>query len=499
MQVVAYTFVMDKQKPAIAATLVDPRRPLAAEAPQPEAIEIGARYEILRELGSGGMGRVFQVRDRETGEALALKVLRAEVAAQPSMAERFKNELRLARRITHKNVCRIYDFNRVGSVAYISMEYVDGETLRALLDRGGALPPARVVTLARQVCAGLAEAHAQGVIHRDLKPENIMITGTGAAKLMDFGIARSLQANTTSTQTLIGTPSYMAPEQVQGRAIDARSDIYALGLILYECLTGRRAFAGATPVEVALKQLQERPPAPHRLRSDVPRALEAAVMRCLEKDPAKRYASVDQLVKALAVKDGASISPAPRRRWPRAVAAVVLVLGGVIWKHRHEQAPQASASPPPGVVAPQAPLPRRTEVPPTEAPSDASPMVQQADAPSIPNGDRESARTAFQKLREAAEAGDADAQLRLAQALFKGPDAIRNESQARIWLTRAAEQGNADAAFALGMMYEHGRGGERDIRSAISWYERAAAAGHAGAQRSLAGLTERPIRRARVR
>jgi serine/threonine protein kinase len=490
---------MDKPKPVIAATLVEPRQPLADEVPQPDTAEIGARYEILRELGSGGMGRVLQARDRETGEVLALKVLRAELGAQPSMAERFKNELRLARRITHRNVCRIYDFNRIGSVAYITMEYVDGETLRALLDRGGALSPSRVVTLARQICAGLAEAHAQGVIHRDLKPENIMITATGAAKLMDFGIARSAHADTTATQTLIGTPSYMAPEQVQGRAVDRRCDIYALGLILYECLTGKRAFAGTTPVEVALKQLQERPTAPQRLRPGVPRALEATVMRCLEKDPAKRYASVDQVMKALAVSDSASAPYAPRRRWPWVVAAALLLLGVVVSKHRHERAPRASLAVVPAVAAPQAPAPRRTEVAPTDGPTEAPLAVRRTQEPNIPKRERESARAAFQKLREAAEAGDANAQLRLAQALIVGPETIRDEPQARTWFTRAAEQGNADAAFALGMMYEHGRGGARDVRSAISWYERAAAAGHAGARRSLARLTERPIRRARVR
>jgi serine/threonine protein kinase len=147
---------MDKSHLPIAPTIVDPNRPGVTTVPPFDTSPLGSRYEVLRELGCGGMGRVYQARDRETNEVLALKVLRPEVAAEPSMAERFKNELRLARRITHKNVCRIYDFNRVEPLAYISMEYVDGETLRAQLDRAGALPPSRVVSLARQICAGLA-------------------------------------------------------------------------------------------------------------------------------------------------------------------------------------------------------------------------------------------------------------------------------------------------------------------------------------------------------
>jgi serine/threonine protein kinase len=488
---------MDKPKRPIAPTLVDAHPHERPGTPDPNVALLGERYEMLGELGSGGMGRVYRAHDRETGEVVALKALRPEIAAEPSMADRFKNELRLARRITHKNVCRIYDFNRAGSVAYISMEYVDGETLRARLDRGGALPPSRVASLARQICAGLSEAHAQGVIHRDLKPENVMLTATGSVKLMDFGIARSLDANTTTTQTLIGTPSYMSPEQVQGRRIDARADIYALGLILYECLTGRRAFAGATPIDVALRQLQERPAPPHRLRADVPRALETVVMRCLEKDPSKRYASADQVANALAgVRDGVPTLQAPRRRWPWVIAAAVFAFGIFVWKHRHDPTARASLSTAPAVVTSPAPMPQRTEVPPRSAP-DTAPRVD--DAPAVANGERDPDRTGFQKLRKAADAGDAEAQLRLARLFLQGPEAIRDESQARTWLTRAAEQGNAEAAFTLGRLYERGRGGERDVHAAVSWYERAAAAGNIGARRSLARLTERPFRRARRR
>ena len=489
---------MDKSQQPIAPTIIDPHRPAATAEPSSDAAPLGGRYEILRELGAGGMGRVYQARDRETSEVLALKVLRPEVAAEPSMAERFKNELRLARRITHKNVCRIYDFNRIDTLAYISMEYVDGETLRALIDRSGRLPPSRVTSLTRQICAGLAEAHAQGVIHRDLKPENIMLAANGSVKLMDFGIARSIAASATTTQTLIGTPAYMAPEQVQGRPVDARADIYALGLILYECLTGRRAFAGTTPVEVALKQLQQRPPAPRQLRPEVPRALEAVVLRCLEKDPTRRFASAEAVAAALiGASDTSSITTMPRRRWPWAVALVVLLVIGGGWMKRHRAALRSISEESSAVAIIPTPGPRINREPTPALPA-RKPAAIVDSGPGVSNVEHESPRVAYQKLREAAEAGDADAQFRLAQMLFNGPEALRDESKALEWLTRAAEQGNADAQFALGMMYERGRGVARDLRAARSWFERAAASGHEGAQRSLSRQSERPAGRLRA-
>ncbi|MDH5513045.1 MAG: serine/threonine protein kinase, partial [Gammaproteobacteria bacterium] len=231
---------------------------------QDVAEALASRYDILDTLGDGGMGMVYRVRDRETSEMLALKLLRPEIARDPAMMERFKNEIRLAHLITHKNVCRIYDFNRVGDLAYFTMEFVDGESLRTCLKRAGKLSPERTIDLARQITAGLTEAHAQGVVHRDLKPENVMLGRDGLVKLLDFGIARALGSDTSTARTIMGTPEYMAPEQSQGKPVDQRVDLYALGLILYECLTGRRAFSGATPVEVALKQLKEKPTAPRK-------------------------------------------------------------------------------------------------------------------------------------------------------------------------------------------------------------------------------------------
>ena len=179
---------------------------------------LGQRYEILGEAGHGSMGNVYKARDRETGETVALKLLKPEIASDQAMMDRFKNELLFARKITHKNVCRVYEFNRIGGIAYTSMEFVEGESLRSVLNRFGGLPQRKATEIALQICSGLKEAHAQGIVHRDLKPENVMIDAQGNVKIMDFGIARSMEAGTRLTGSMVGTPAYMAPEQVRGKA-----------------------------------------------------------------------------------------------------------------------------------------------------------------------------------------------------------------------------------------------------------------------------------------
>lgn len=286
-------------------------QPSAAKQPAPPVGQQGGgafppalteRYEILGEIGRGGMGIVCKARDRETGELVALKVLKPGIAEDASFMERFKRELRLARKITHKNVCRVHEFNRVGDTACISMEFVDGESLRAVLKRFGGMPLRKGIEIAGQICAGLREAHSQGVVHRDLKPENVMLDRAGQVKIMDFGIARSGEAGLTQAGAVLGTPGYMAPEQVEGKPVDQRADIYALGCILYEMLTGAVAFAGDTPVQVAIKQLHEAPRPPRELEPTLPDHIELAILNCLEKDPGKRFASVDEVEAALAGK-----------------------------------------------------------------------------------------------------------------------------------------------------------------------------------------------------
>jgi tRNA A-37 threonylcarbamoyl transferase component Bud32 len=275
--------------------------PIPADAIRtPMPAGVAARYEVLAEIGSGGMGVVYKARDRETGEVVALKVLRVELANDPVWMERFKEELRLARRVTHRNVCRIHEFVRTEDCAYISMEFVDGDSLREILNRFGALNARTCVTVTRQICAGLQEAHAQGVIHRDLKPENVMLDRTGQIKLMDFGIASSPQAQEERDTRILGTPAYMAPEQTEGNTVDVRSDIYAVGLILYEMTTGRPAFSGNTPVEIALKQVREAPTAPRTLEPGIPERIEKAILRALSKTPQERFQSADEFAQSLA-------------------------------------------------------------------------------------------------------------------------------------------------------------------------------------------------------
>ncbi|MGC1107906.1 MAG: protein kinase [Candidatus Acidiferrales bacterium] len=260
---------------------------------------LSQRYDILSEAGHGNMGNVYKARDRETGETVALKLIKPEIASDQAMTERFKNELLFARKITHKNVCRVYEFNRIGGIAYTSMEFVEGESLRSVLSRFGGLPVRKAVDLALQICSGLKEAHAQGIVHRDLKPENVMIDAHGNVKIMDFGIARSMENGTRLTGAMIGTPAYMAPEQVSGKPVDYRTDIYALGLVLYEMFTGSETFRADTPVAIALKQMQEAPAPPHDIDPNIPVYIERAILKCLEKDPAKRFQSIAELELAL--------------------------------------------------------------------------------------------------------------------------------------------------------------------------------------------------------
>src|SRR5271154_5132196 len=260
---------------------------------------LSQRYVILADAGHGSMGNVYKARDRETGEVVALKLLKPEIASDQTMMERFKNELLFARKITHTNVCRVYEFNRIGGIAYTSMEFVEGESLRSVLNRFGGLPSRKAIDLVGQICSGLKEAHAQGIVHRDLKPENVMIDAQGNVKIMDFGIARSMEAVTRLTGSMVGTPAYMAPEQVGGKPVDYRTDIYSLGLMMYEIFTGAQAFQADNAVAVALKQMREAPIPPHEIEPAVPVGIERAILKCLEKEPSKRFQSISELESAM--------------------------------------------------------------------------------------------------------------------------------------------------------------------------------------------------------
>jgi class 3 adenylate cyclase/cell division protein FtsN len=260
---------------------------------------IPPRYEVLSQVGAGGMGIVYKVRDRETDEIVALKILKSALANDPAMQENLRREVCLARKVTHKNVCRIHEFSRSNGTAYISMEFIEGESLLSRLHRCGSFPLNEALTIGQHICAGLREAHVQGIVHRDLKPANIMVDQDGNVKIMDFGIARRFQGTGPITGTLAGTPAYMAPEQVELKRLDARTDIYALGLLLYEIVTGVPAFEGETPIAVALKQLRESPKRPRQVVPSLPGRAETLILKCLQKDPSKRFQSVDDLARAL--------------------------------------------------------------------------------------------------------------------------------------------------------------------------------------------------------
>ena len=264
------------------------------------------RYEILGTLGKGGMGVVYRARDRQLDEVVALKVLRPEaLAGDPTLLERFKQEIKLARRITHRNVLRTHDFGEAAGVSFISMEFLEGVTLKELLRSRGAPPLGVGLSVAKQMCHGLGAAHAQGVVHRDIKPQNMLILPeTGELKIMDFGISRvsSVEkdaSDLTTAGTVLGTPDYMPPEQAQGRPADFRSDLYSLGVVLFETFTGKLPFTGDTSMAVMVAHIQQPPPPPRSINPRLPAALEAVILRGLEKDPLRRWASTEQLLEGL--------------------------------------------------------------------------------------------------------------------------------------------------------------------------------------------------------
>jgi serine/threonine protein kinase/Tfp pilus assembly protein PilF len=275
-------------------TLITPRIELRAGS------SFADRYHIIEKLGKGGMGSVYKARDTNIDENVALKILNPEISSDEQTIKRFRNELKLTRKISHRNICRVYDLSECEGIHYISMEYVSGEDLKSLIHRIGQLTVGKSVIIAQQICEGLTEAHRLGVIHRDLKPQNVMIDREGNTKIMDFGIARSVKSKgITEEGVIVGTPEYMSPEQVEGKEVDKRSDIYSLGIIMYEMLTGRIPFEGKTPLSVAVKQKSEKPLDPRRINSQIPEKISRMILKCLQKNPDERYQDVSVLLREL--------------------------------------------------------------------------------------------------------------------------------------------------------------------------------------------------------
>jgi CheY-like chemotaxis protein len=260
------------------------------------------RYEVISVVGRGGMGTVYRVRDLDLDEELAVKTVLPEFVTDPILVERFKDEIRLARRITHRNVVRIHDFGEWSGTYYLSMEYVEGITLRELLDTRGRLEVAPALAIALQLADSLAVAHEQGVIHRDIKPQNLLLDAEGVLKVMDFGVARLARSTSGRTEVglVVGTPAYMAPEQLMAEEVDGRSDLYAAGVVLYECLTGRLPHVQGSLMSLLARILHEDPEPPMKLNPAIPPALSALVLRLLAREPGQRVQSAGELAKQLA-------------------------------------------------------------------------------------------------------------------------------------------------------------------------------------------------------
>jgi eukaryotic-like serine/threonine-protein kinase len=262
----------------------------------------GGRYRILSELGSGGMGVVYKAHDLELDDIVALKMLKPNALVDSEHLDRLKSEIKLARKITHPNVLRTFDFGEVQGLPYISMEYVRGLTLRYMLNETRRIPYSAGLRIARQLCAGLAAAHEVGVLHRDIKPENLILEQTGNAKLMDFGIARPIRRAAqghTQPGTFLGTPNYSPPEQLAGEDLDQRADIYSSGVLMCEMFCGKLPFSGNNTMEIYMAQMQQMPIKPSEHWPEIPPNLEMIILRCLQRAPADRYPSATELAQAL--------------------------------------------------------------------------------------------------------------------------------------------------------------------------------------------------------
>jgi beta-lactam-binding protein with PASTA domain len=261
---------------------------------------VDGRYRAQRRLGAGGMAEVWCAEDEVLGRRVALKLMGGRFSESPEFRERFRREAQAAAGLTHPNIVAIFDRSEWDGTPYIAMELVDGRTLKELVTERGPLPPEIAISLTEQILRALGYAHRRGIVHRDVKPQNVILDGEGQAKVADFGIARAgEESQMTQTGAIVGTVQYLSPEQAEGHPVDRRADLYSAGIVLYELLTGNVPFDGEAPISIAIKQINERPVPPRQLEPGIPPALEAVVMRALEKDPARRYQSAEEFIAAL--------------------------------------------------------------------------------------------------------------------------------------------------------------------------------------------------------
>src|SRR5438094_4162453 len=253
------------------------------------------RYRILRKLGSGGMANVYLAEDQELGRRVAIKILDERHDGDDQFTERFRREAKNAAALSHPNIVSIYDRGEAEGTYYIAMEFLDGRSLKELIITRGPAPVSIAIDYARQILAGLRFAHRHGIVHRDIKPHNVIVDSEGRAKVTDFGIARSGTSQMTEAGSIIGTAQYLSPEQARGAPVDQRSDLYSVGIVLYEMLTGRVPFTGDTPLEIAMKHLSTTPEPPSEKRPEVPHELDMVVLRALAKHPDDRYQSAQEL------------------------------------------------------------------------------------------------------------------------------------------------------------------------------------------------------------
>jgi tRNA A-37 threonylcarbamoyl transferase component Bud32 len=327
-----------------------------------------AHYAIESKLGEGGMGAVYKARDTRLDRPVAIKVLLQDRVSDPGRRQRFVQEAKAASALNHPNIVTIHDISAAGDGDFMVMEFIDGQTLDALIPRGG-MRPARVLTLAVQIADALATAHQAGIVHRDLKPSNLMVTGTGLIKILDFGVAKLLDASAptsdsvtrtapqlvTEVGAVVGTAAYMSPEQVEGQQVDARSDIFSFGSVLYEMATADRAFSGSSSIAIAARILGEEPVPPRRLVESIPAQLEGIILRCLQKDPARRYQTMGEVKAALEDADrpmigGASLRlPSWRWAWTAAILALA-VAAVVVWQSRRPQSTTLAPPMPPAAL-----------------------------------------------------------------------------------------------------------------------------------------------------